>query len=174
MEGKIKYRDILGYERVAALIDEGHTLEDIKESIKGQSYGVISVAIDEGPSISYRTISEATYQTGLPVSKLARYKNKANVVHPIKINNGGKLYTIRYEGFEDKDDEIKEPKKLGRSTMLLINEKDLVTYRSSSEASRETGISHDLIRYYHDKAYGKNPKQIKSNGNTYKICIDDR
>ena len=174
MDGMIKYRDLLGYERVAALIDKGHTLEEIKESIKGQNYGVISIAINEGPSISYRTIAEASYQTELPISKLARYKNKANVVHPIKINNGGKLYTIRYEGFDDKDDEIKEPKKLGRSITLLINEKDLVTYRSLREASSETGISHDLIRYYHNKTYGKNPKQIKSNGNTYKICIDDR
>ena len=174
MEGKIKYRDILGYERVAALIDEGNTLEDIKESIKGQSYGVISIAIDEGLPISFWTISEASYQTGLPISKLARYKNKTNVVHLIKANDGGKLYTIRYEGFEDKDDEIKEPKKLSRSMMLLINGKDLVTYRSLTEASRETGISHDLMRYYRNKAYGKNPKQIKSNGNTYKICIDSK
>ena len=138
MDGIIKYRDILGYERVAALIDGGHTLEDIKESIKGQSYGVISIAIDEGPSISYRTISEASYQTGLPVSKLARYKNKANVVDPIKINNGGKLYAIRYEGFEDKDDEIKEPKKLSRSITLLINEKDLVTYKRRARLAFHT------------------------------------
>ena len=135
---------------------------------------MISIAIDEGLPISYRTISEASYQTGLPISKLARYKNKGNVVHPIKVNDGGKLYTIRYEGFEDKDDEIKEPEKLGRLITLLINEKDLVTYRSLSEASRETGISHDLMRYYRNKAYGKNPKQIKSNGDTYKIYIDNK
>ena len=39
MEGKIQYRDILGYEKIKALIDKGHTLEEIKQSIKGQSYG---------------------------------------------------------------------------------------------------------------------------------------
>ena len=159
MEGIIKYRDILGYERVAALIDGSHTLEDIKESIKGQSYGVISIAIDEGPSISYRTISEASYQTGIPIIKLIRFKNKANVVNPIRVNIKGKLYTIRYEGFDDKDNENKDPKKIGRSITLLVNGKDLVTYNSITEASKEIDISDSLIRYYYNKAHGKNPNK---------------
>ena len=134
MDGMIKYRDILGYERVAALIDKGHTLEEIIESIKGQSHGVIS--IDEEPPINFKTISEASYQTGIPISKLIRFKNKANVIHPIRVNIKGKLYMIRYEGFDDKVNENKEPMKLGRSMTLLVNGKDLVTYNSITEESK--------------------------------------
>ena len=169
----IKFRELLGYERVKALIDKGYTFEEVKESIKGNSYGAISIAIDEGAPINYKSIAEASYQTGIPTSKLARYKNKANVVHPIRVNNEGKLDTIRYEGFEDKDSENKSSKKLGKSITLLVNGKDLVTYKTITEASKEIGISHDLIRYYRNKAYGNNPKQMKSNGNTYKICLCD-
>ena len=173
MEGKIKYRDILGYEKVKTLIDKGDTLEEIKESIKCQSYGIISKSIDEEPPINFKTISEASYQTGIPISKLIRFENKANVIHPIRVNIKGKLYTIRYEGFDDKNNENKEPKKLGRSIKLLVNGKDLVTYNSITEASKEIDISDSLIKYYYNKAHGKNPKQMKSNGNTYKFCLND-
>ena len=173
MEGKIKYRDIIRYEKVKALIDKEHTLEEIKESIKEQSHGVISITIDEEPPIKYRTISEACCQTGIPISKLIRFKNNANVIHPIRVNIKEKLYTIRYEGFDDKDDENKDPKKIGRSITLLVNGKDLVTYNSITKASKEIGISDSLIRYYYNKAHGKSPKQMKSNGNTYKFCLND-
>ena len=144
-DNEIKFRDLLGYEKITELLDKGHTLGEIEERIKSQKQHVMTITIDEGIPVGYNTLSEASYRTGISINRLIRYKNKANIVHPIIVNNKGKTYTIKFNGFDDKDNEDKRPKRLGRSITLLINGKDLVTYRTITEASKETGISDDKI-----------------------------
>ena len=172
-DNEIRFRDLLGYEKITALLNKGHTLGEIEEKIKSKKQHVIIISIDEDEPIGYNTLSEASYRTGISINRLIRYKNKANIVHPISFNNKGKMCTIRFDGFEDRDNEDKRPKRFGRSITLLISGKDLVTYRTITEASKENGISDGLIRYYRNKAYGNSSKEIEYNGNTYKICLDD-
>ena len=119
----ITKRDVIGYIRVSKLVNDGHNIEDIEDMLIDERPIVrskeVTMSLNGGIPITYKTISEASRKAGIPISTLYKYKIKSNVVHPITFNRNGNNYTLSFEGFENKDNVvIVNPRRLGRAITL--------------------------------------------------------